>query len=47
MTTKDGKWDSAAFDHLMKDSKNELVDLQEHLQMLMVKFCMRALENKR
>jgi hypothetical protein len=43
MTTKDGKWDSAAFDHLMKDSKNELVDLQEHLQMLMVKFCMRAL----
>jgi len=41
--TKEGKWDSAAFDHLMKDSKNELVDLQNHLQALMVSFCLRAL----
>ena len=40
---KEAKWDSSAFDHLMKDSKNELVDLQDHLQHLMVKFCLRAL----
>jgi hypothetical protein len=41
--TKEGKWDSSAFDHLMKDSKNELVDLQNQLQELMIKFCLRAL----
>jgi hypothetical protein len=37
------KWDSTAFDQKMKDSKNELIDLQNQLQDLMVKFCLRAL----
>ena len=41
--TEEGKWDSTGFDQLMKDSKNELLDLQNQLQNLMVKFCMRAL----
>ena len=41
--TEEGKWDSTGFDLLMKDSKNELVDLQNQLQNLMVKFCLRAL----
>jgi hypothetical protein len=41
--TEEGKWDSTGFDKLMKDSKNELVDLQNQLQNLMVKFCLRAL----
>jgi len=41
--TEDGKWDSTGFDKLMKDSKNELLDLQHQLQNLMVKFCLRAL----
>ncbi len=40
---EEGKWDSKGFDKLMKNSKNELVDLQNQLQNLMVKFCMRAL----
>ena len=39
----EGKWDSTAFDKKMKDSKNELTDLQNVLQDLMVKFCLRAL----
>jgi hypothetical protein len=39
----EGKWDSTGFDQLMKDSKTELVDLQNQLQNLMVKFCLRAL----
>ena len=37
------KWDSKGFDKLMKNSKNELVELQNELQEVMVKFCMRAL----
>jgi hypothetical protein len=41
--TEEGKWDSKGFDQLMKDSKTELTDLQNQLQNLMVKFCMRAL----
>ena len=41
--TEEGKWDSTGFDKLMKDSKNELLDLQNQLQNLMVKFCLRAL----
>ena len=41
--TEEGKWDSRGFDQLMKDSKNELLDLQNQLQNLMVKFCLRAL----
>ena len=41
--TEEGKWDSTGFDKLMKDSKNELVALQNQLQNLMVKFCLRAL----
>jgi hypothetical protein len=40
---EEGKWDSEGFDKLMKDSKNELVELQNELQGVMVKFCMRAL----
>ncbi len=39
----EGNWDSASFDKKMKDSKNELTDLQGQLQDLMVKFCLRAL----
>ncbi|MGA2386690.1 MAG: hypothetical protein ABSG33_09170 [Candidatus Bathyarchaeia archaeon] len=36
-------WDSKGFDKLMKNSKNELSELQNELQEVMVKFCMRAL----
>jgi hypothetical protein len=36
-------WDSKNFSKLMKNSKNELVDLQNELQNVMVKFCLRAL----
>lgn len=39
----EGKWDSANFAQKMKDSKNELTDLQKHLNELMVQFAMRAL----
>lgn len=38
-----GNWDSTGFDQLMKDSKDELVDLTSQLQNLMVRFCLRAL----
>ena len=41
--TEQGKWDSTGFDTLMKDSKIELVDLQNQLNGIMVKFCLRAL----
>jgi hypothetical protein len=41
--TEQGKWDSTGFDKLMKDSKTELLDLQNQLNDLMVKFCLRAL----
>jgi len=41
--TEEGKWDSNSFDKLMKNSKNELSDLQNQQQKLMVKFCLRAL----
>ncbi len=41
--TEEGNWDSTGFDQLMKDSKDELVDLQNQLQNLMVRFCLRAL----
>ena len=41
--TEERKWDSDGFDKLMKESKNELSDLQNQLQNLMVKFCLRAL----
>ena len=41
--TEDGNWDSDSFDKKMKDSKNELSELQEEQQKLMVKFCLRAL----
>ena len=40
---EEGNWDSKGFDKLMKNSKNELSELQEELQNVMVKFCMRAL----
>ena len=36
-------WDSKGFSKLMKDSKNELVDLQNELNNVMIKFCLRAL----
>jgi hypothetical protein len=39
----ENKWDSASFDKKMKDSKNELTELQNQLQELMIKFCLRAL----
>ncbi len=39
----EGKWDSKGFDKLMKNSKNELQDLQDELQCVMIKFAMRAL----
>jgi hypothetical protein len=39
----EGKWDSTGFDKLMKDSKTELTELQNELNNLMVKFCLRAL----
>jgi asparagine synthetase A len=38
-----GNWDSKGFSKLMKDSKNELVDLQNELNNVMMKFCLRAL----
>lgn len=38
-----GKWDSKSFDQKMKNSKNELTELQKDLQDLMIKFCLRAL----
>jgi hypothetical protein len=41
--TEQGKWDSTGFDKLMKDSKTELGELQNQLNGLMVKFCLRAL----
>ena len=40
---EEGKWDSKGFDKLMKNSKNELSELQNELQGVMVRFCMRAL----
>jgi hypothetical protein len=39
----EGKWDSTGYDKFLKDSKNELVDLQKQLNDLMVKFILRAL----
>ena len=41
--TEEGKWDSKGFDKLMKNSKNELSELQNELQAVMIMFCMRAL----
>jgi hypothetical protein len=38
-----GDWDSKGFSKKMKDSKNELTELQEALNTVMVQFCMRAL----
>ena len=41
--SEEGNWDSKGFDKKMKDSKNELTDLQNELQGVMVRFCIRAL----
>ena len=41
--TEEEKWDSDSFDKQMKNSKNELSDLQNQQQNLMMKFCLRAL----
>jgi len=38
-----GKWDSTGYDKFLKDSKTELVALQNQLNDLLVKFCLRAL----
>ena len=40
---EEGKWDSKGFSKKMKDSKNELTELQDELNNVMVRFCMRAL----
>lgn len=40
---EEGKWDSKGFDKLMKNSKDELSELQDELQNVMVKFALRAL----
>jgi hypothetical protein len=39
----EGKWDSTNYSQKMKDGKNELTDLQNHLNELMVHFVLRAL----
>jgi hypothetical protein len=39
----EGKWDSTTYSQKMKEGKNELVDLQNHLNEVMVHFVMRAL----
>jgi hypothetical protein len=41
--SEEGKWDSTSYSQKMKEGKNELVDLQNHLNELMVHFVMRAL----
>ena len=41
--TEEEKWDSDSFDKKMKNSKNELSELQNQQQKLMMKFCLRAL----
>ncbi len=43
MAEKEGNWDNTGFDQLMKDSKNELEQLQKQQIDIMVKFCLRAL----
>jgi hypothetical protein len=40
---EEGNWDSKSFSKKMKDSKNELSDLQNEQRCIMVKFCLRAL----
>ena len=40
---EEGNWDSKSFSKKMKDSKNELTELQEELNNVMLRFCMRAL----
>ncbi len=37
------RWDSKGFDRLMKNSKDELSELQTEMQNVRVKSCMRAL----
>ncbi len=41
--SNEGKWDSKSFSQKMKDSKNELSDLQDNLNEIMVQFVLRAL----
>ena len=40
---EEGNWDSKSFSKKMKDSKNELSDLQNEQRCIMVKFCLRPL----
>ena len=39
----EGKWDSTTYSQKMKDGQNELLDLQNQLNEIMVKFVLRAL----
>lgn len=39
----EGKWDSSTYSQRMKDGKNELTDLQKHLNEVIVHFVLRAL----
>lgn len=41
---EEGNWDSKGFSKKMKDSKNELSELQDELNNVMVRFAMRALK---
>jgi muramidase (phage lysozyme) len=41
--SNEGKWDSSTYSQKMKEDKNELTDLQTHLNELMVHFVMRTL----
>ena len=43
MGEEKGNWDSKGFSKKMKESKNELTELQEELNNNMVRFAMRAL----
>jgi hypothetical protein len=39
----EGKWDSTTYSKKMKEGKDELTDLQNHLNEVMVHFVLRAL----
>ena len=41
---EEGNWDSKSYSKKLKDSKDELTELQDELTNIMVKFCMRALK---
>lgn len=41
--SEEGKWDSNSYSKKMKEGQNELLDLQNQLNEVMVKFVLRAL----